>query len=163
MKKRVPHGFTLIELLVVIAIIGYLSVIGIVQLNGAREQARDARRKSDFAELRLGLLLYQEENGRYPSPVSNGSNGPDLSGAADPSNTIFDDDELDNPIVKEYMVGRFIDPVNSASLYYSYDTNNILHTEYRLCTILEGGSVIGQYLVMESTGELSVQGSCNAL
>lgn len=69
--QQTKKGFTLIELLVVIAIIGILSAIGLVSLNGAREKARDAQRKSDIAQLRTGLTLYQDENGFYPTSDSN--------------------------------------------------------------------------------------------
>jgi len=65
MKRR---GFTLIELLVVIAIIGILATIGLVALNGAREKARDATRKSDLGQIRSGLVLYSDDYGStYPT------------------------------------------------------------------------------------------------
>ena len=61
-------GFTLIELLVVIAIIGILSAIGLVSLNGAREKARDAQRKSDIGSMRTALALYYDDNAStYPA------------------------------------------------------------------------------------------------
>ena len=68
MKRK---GFTLIELLVVIAIIGILATIGLVALNGAREKARDATRKSDISQVKTALVLYADDNGQS-YPPSNG-------------------------------------------------------------------------------------------
>ena len=71
---QTKKGFTLIELLVVIAIIAILSAIGLVALNGAREKARDAQRRSDIAQIRTALSLYYDDNGStYPSEQSEGA------------------------------------------------------------------------------------------
>lgn len=70
MQQQQKKGFTLIELLVVIAIIGILSAIGLVSLNGAREKARDAQRKSDLAQIRTALVLYYDEFGSVYPPLS---------------------------------------------------------------------------------------------
>jgi len=60
------RGFTLIELLVVIAIIGILSSVVLASLNSARVKARDTRRISDLAQIRIALELYYDTNGYYP-------------------------------------------------------------------------------------------------
>lgn len=60
-------AFTLIELLVVIAIIGLLASAVLASLSSARESARDARRVSDFDQLRTAINMYQNDHGgSYP-------------------------------------------------------------------------------------------------
>ena len=65
-----PRGFTLIELLVVIAIIGILAAIGVIAMQGARERARDAKRKSDIGTVRSALALYYDSFGGFPASSS---------------------------------------------------------------------------------------------
>lgn len=87
---RNKKGFTLIELLVVIAIIAILSAIGLVALNGAREKARDAQRRSDLAQIRTALNLFYDDYSGYPgltapnaatpNGIANCDRGPDSSG-----------------------------------------------------------------------------------
>jgi len=59
------HAFTLIELLVVIVIIGLLAGIGIASFNGAIARGRDAKRKSDLAEVQLALKQYYLDHNTY--------------------------------------------------------------------------------------------------
>lgn len=66
-RKMLNTGFTLIELLVVISIIGVLAAVSIFGLSGARESARDARRKSDLELIKSGLELYRADCNSYPT------------------------------------------------------------------------------------------------
>ncbi|SRR5258708_418567 len=61
------RGFTLIELLIVIAIIGILSSLLFVNFSGARERARDSKRKTDLTEIKSALQLYYNDYGKFPA------------------------------------------------------------------------------------------------
>lgn len=61
-------SFVLIELLVVVAVIGILASIIFVSVNGARERARDAKRKLDLANINMAIKLYYQAKGYYPNP-----------------------------------------------------------------------------------------------
>lgn len=63
-------GFTLIELLVVIAIIAILSTIGLTLFNGAQQNARDARRKSDIDAIAAALEAKREPGKSTYSAIS---------------------------------------------------------------------------------------------
>ena len=67
-KKALQKGFTLIELLVVVAIIAVLATVIVLTLNpaGLLQEARDANRISDMADLKGALMLYMVDS---PSPV----------------------------------------------------------------------------------------------
>lgn len=81
---RNKKGFTLIELLVVIAIIGLLSTLAVVSLNGARQKARDAKRKSDLNSIATAMEMYKA-NGTddyYPVAGTCGNAGIIASGSA---------------------------------------------------------------------------------
>ncbi len=70
---RGSEGFTLIELLVVIAIIVLLMAISVFGLAGARESARDQRRKSDIETVRSALEIYRSDCDSYPPNSGTGS------------------------------------------------------------------------------------------
>lgn len=61
---KIRNGFTLIELMVVIAIIGILTALVTVNLQDARERARDVQRKADVKSIQQALELYK--NDRIP-------------------------------------------------------------------------------------------------
>lgn len=60
------RGFTLIELLVVIAILGILSTVGLSSFTSSQTKGRDARRKTDLANIQKALEMYQNDYGLYP-------------------------------------------------------------------------------------------------
>ncbi len=67
------RGFTLVELLVVIAIIGVLATLLLLQLNVARQKARDARRVADINQVRSALELFFDDTGTYPTSTNLGT------------------------------------------------------------------------------------------
>lgn len=61
-KKKKKKGFTLIELLVVIAIIGILATIVIVNVNAARQKAKDTAVKGSVDAFRASAELWYDDN-----------------------------------------------------------------------------------------------------
>lgn len=65
-KMFFSSGFTLIELLTVIAIIGILVAVVLVNLNSAREKARDIERVANVSQIATAIAIYQNDNGGVP-------------------------------------------------------------------------------------------------
>lgn len=61
------RGITLIELLVVTAILASLIVLGFASFSLQRQKGHDARRKADFAKLKIALEDYYNDHRCYPS------------------------------------------------------------------------------------------------
>jgi prepilin-type N-terminal cleavage/methylation domain-containing protein/prepilin-type processing-associated H-X9-DG protein len=67
MKARAVRAFTLVELLVVIAIIAILAALLLSALRRARSAADSAVCKGNLRQLTLGVNLYAQQTGYYPS------------------------------------------------------------------------------------------------
>ena len=52
------QGFSLLELLVVIAIIAVILAVAVANFVGARQRARDVRKKAELTQLKSALRLY---------------------------------------------------------------------------------------------------------
>jgi len=72
MKSRFQKaaGFSLIEVLVVIAIIAMLIGLALPNYLGARERARDSKRKTELSQLKTALRMYYNDYAGYPTSDS---------------------------------------------------------------------------------------------
>lgn len=119
--NKLNSAFTLIELLVVISIIGVLAAVSIFGLSGARESARDARRKSDLELIKSGLELYRADCNSYPASLTMGGT---LIGSGTP---------VTCSVSNTYITLLPTDPIPSTKSYRYAATAS----GYELCASLE--------------------------
>lgn len=75
-------GFSLIELLVVITIIAALVGVALPNFLGARQRAKDARKKAELVQLKSALRLYYNDYQNYPTGSAMTINGCGLAGTS---------------------------------------------------------------------------------
>jgi len=125
-------GFTLIELLVVISIIGILIGLSIFGLQGARQAARDGKRKADLELIRSGIEIYKSDCNTYP--VSNSPANPtNVFGSALTGDGSSSASCLRSNI---YINQVPVDPT-SPTAGYLYWSNGL---QYQICAALEQSS-----------------------
>jgi len=83
-----------------------------LNLNSAREKARDARRRADVTHIQLGLEIYYDKNNQYP----------------------FSLDELS----PNYLLNTPVDPSTGQSYQYQLDQDS---EDYTLCTQFEATKI----------------------
>ncbi len=66
-RNQHPRAFTLLELLLVVVIIGILAAAIVPNLVGRAQQARIVTARSDITALGVGLDLYEQAVGGYPT------------------------------------------------------------------------------------------------
>lgn len=79
MKRK---GFSLIELLVVITIIAALVGVALPNFLGARQRAKDAKKKAELGQLRNALRLYYNDFNSYPTGTGYYINGCGATGTS---------------------------------------------------------------------------------
>ncbi len=107
-KACVRRGFTLTEVIIVVGIITLLVSVVSVAMGQANATTRDKRRVSDVSQLHLGLRLYAEQNGSYPSYPSGVKIG------------VGDAIDAD---LQPFLSSVPSDLKNDETYYYEYDSN----------------------------------------
>lgn len=144
MKNKIKkNGFTLIELLVVISIISILTMISVSSFITAQVKGRDSQRKSDLDGLSKALMMYYNDNGRFPDSVNFGNETP---GLIDPNNP-----------TTIYMRKTPIDPKNITPYTYVYKVDSTNFKKFNLFANLEN-TKDSQCQLLNGVGKYSVNG-----
>lgn len=115
-RKMENHGFTLVELMIVVSIIAILIVIAIAIYRSQAAKAKDARRKTDMARIKVAIEEYEKDHNCYPAYVNCG---------IDASQPIY-----------PYLNNVPCDPETHASYPYEVPTGLSCSSWYRLYTKL---------------------------
>lgn len=128
----IKRGFTLIELLIVITIIGILAALVLTNVQGVRERARDARRKSDLTSIKSSLRLYYNDFKAFPDSSSGSIVG--CPGSCVWGSSRFANNET------VYMNTLPTDPLSTDTNPVSYAYHQVSDDSYALVATLENES-----------------------
>lgn len=88
--------------MIVVLIISVVAVVVLFSVNNKLKQARDARRRSDILEIRIGLEQYYSEQDSFPTSLR------------------FNNQPLVGPSGQVYLPGVHPDPVNKDPYLFTY-------------------------------------------
>lgn len=124
-KIKTKEGFTLIELLVVVTILAILATVGITSFRISQIKSRDAKRKSDLAQVQRALEMFYNDYGVYPVATAGTIQG-----------LTWGTDEFNDPNDTVYMKELPKDPTGNPE--YCYATSALApYTYYKLYARLE--------------------------
>ncbi|HUX35442.1 MAG TPA: type II secretion system protein [Candidatus Paceibacterota bacterium] len=160
--QQKQKGFTLIELLIVVSIIAILAVFVILTLNPAQmlAQARDSQRLSDMSTLKSAISLYLQDvsspnigNANYcygSSPNTSTTVGCGRMAATDVTISTTSVASSSNVSGGGWIPVNFstigsgspigsepVDPINNATYFYSYATNDSPNFQFEIDTKME--------------------------
>jgi type II secretion system protein G len=137
-ENRYSFGFTLIELLITISIIAVLTAISAFALNGARETARDSRRKTDLEQIKSSLEIYKADCNRYPTAAA-----------------------FDAVAVNSSLTGSSCTPVNTNTYVQRMPGDPTGGGRYRYCPNASGTTYTLSTYQEDSTATVTACGSCS--
>ena len=126
------RGFTLIELLITVAIIAILTGVASVSYSGISRRGRDAQRKNDLNQLKIVLSTYYNAQTPAQFVASSGSCTTSCSVVTINGST----DPLFTTLVPNFSRSIAVDPLNTGSYVYKYQSQNS-NKNFKLTATLE--------------------------